>query len=169
MLFRPQSLPLALQGFAKPVAMLLRSVIENTLRHVFYFDHEVEYERSDKDAGYHMGLDDLWSYAKNHPRLVEFPGHGEFLGVLHTYYSEFSSLVHSNLQIGMTLAESLSSITFELKYIQKFSKQILDIAQSTTYLLIAFCQASDITLTPATRLLMLDIMTNRQRGLLRRE
>src|SRR5437870_9742518 len=66
-----QILPQVLMGYGKTAKLLTRGIVENTLRHLYFSDHPVEFERMNRDAKWYVRMDDLFDYIKVHPLFLQ--------------------------------------------------------------------------------------------------
>jgi len=133
-----QSFYMALTGFKKPVALLLRCAIEDALRHIFFYDHQVEFERMERTPSYYVNINELWSYIKKHPRLEELMDSTDSLNFLENYYAIFSRFVHSTTTAHMNLTKTLDQIQFDKEFFEQYSKQIINLAQNLHFILFYF-------------------------------
>src|SRR5437868_8745607 len=62
-----QVLPQVLMGYGKTAKLLIRGIVENTLRHLYFSDHPVEFARMNRDAKWYVRMDDLFDHIKGHP------------------------------------------------------------------------------------------------------
>src|SRR6266851_3315275 len=66
-----QILPQALMGYGKTTKLLARGVIENTLRHLYFTDHPVEFARMNREKKWYLSIEDLIEYLLSHPTFIE--------------------------------------------------------------------------------------------------
>lgn len=161
-----QSFPMALLGFKKPAALLLRSAIEDLLRHIYYFDHEIEFERLEKSPSSYERMNDLWQYAKKHPRLEKLFEKSKAIDLLENNYAVFSRFVHSTSICHMNLTKSLSEIGFDAEFFEDFGKKVLNLARNIHFVLFSFYRKSLVSFNPAWESFLLDILLKRHKELL---
>lgn len=135
-----QSIPLAMSGFKKPVALLLRSTIEDVLRHIYYYDHVVEFQRLEQSPTNHQKVRDLWQYAKDHPKLGDIFENSKSAGYLKNEYSILSGFVHSTGTNNMSLTKCMSEVNFENEYFKDFTDKICKLSASFNFILLEFYQ-----------------------------
>lgn len=58
-----QLLPQIMMGYSKPTKLLMRGIVENTLRHIYFTDHPVEYIRLNRDKKWYVNVETLFEYA----------------------------------------------------------------------------------------------------------
>jgi len=158
-----QSLQLSLLNLKRPVSLLIRSIIENLLKHIFYYDHIIEFERSEKEEQYYQSMDNLWSYLKNHPRLDLYEN-TDVIGRLQTEYSILSRYVHSKSSKHMSLTTSLEDLSFNDEYFKKYCTQINNISIYVNFILINFYNLYLDTFEPPWKYLILNILSKELRS-----
>jgi hypothetical protein len=62
-----QVLPQILMGYSKTAKLLIRGIIENALRHVYFYDHPIEFERMNREKKWFLTIEQLCEYVKLHP------------------------------------------------------------------------------------------------------
>lgn len=122
-----QSIPLLLLGFKKPVSILLRGIIENSLKHVYFIDHPVEFEWLTSKFKYFPTMGDLYDYTKSHPSLKNVIEKIDIVDVLKQKYIKSSMLVHSRDVSHMQLVKSLSSIKRDEEFIKDYKSDLVDV------------------------------------------
>lgn len=161
-----QSFPMALLGFRKPVALLLRSAIEDLLRHVYYFDHKIEFEKLEKTPGSYKPMHDLWQYAKKHPRLEKTFKESQAITLLQNDHAIFSKFVHSTSTHHMNLTKSMSEIGFDAKSFEEYGSKVSTLARNIHFVLLAFCRESIDGFNPPWTSFLLDLISKDHRALL---
>ncbi len=128
-----QSIPLLLMGYKKPVGILLRSVIENSLKHIYFIDHPVEFMWLTSRPGHFKPMASLYEYIKFHPTLKSVnENFGYDIGnELKQKYDKYSHLVHTQDVSYMQLFRCLSSIKRDKKVIiEGYESDIVDIGNT---------------------------------------
>ena len=118
-----QIIPLLLLGYMKPVKFLERGIIENSLKHIYFYDHPIEYHFLKTREKYFIKFNELIDYAKEHPKLK---GKIERFGVLPRLYERYTKLsqhIHSKAVVGMELKKSLSKIKFSEKNFVEYGEE----------------------------------------------
>lgn len=161
-----QSIQMALIGFKKPVALLLRSAIEDLLRHIYYYDHQIEFEKLEKKPSSYVKIDDLWQYAKKHPRLEKLFEKSKSVDLLENYYAVFSRFVHSTSTSHMNLTKSLSEIGFDGEFFKEYVEKVSDLAANIHFILFAFYQKALDSFSPPWKSFLLDMIPKTHRRLL---
>jgi len=153
-----QSIQMALVGFRKPVALLLRSAIEDILRHLYYFDHHIEFEKLELSSSCYEKIGDLWQYAKKHPRLAKVFAESNAIELLENEYAVFSRFVHSSSTDYMNLTKSLSEIGFEMDFFKEYANKVSALAGNIHFVLFAFYEKALVRFNPPWKSFLLDII-----------
>jgi len=161
-----QSIHMALIGFKKPVALLLRSAIEDLLRHVYYYDHPIEFERLERTPSCYEKINDLWQYVKKHPRLEKLLDESNSIELLEDDYAVFSRFVHSSSTSHMNLTKSLSKIEFDQEFFKEFANKVSVLAGNIHFILFAFYRKALDSFNPPWKSFLLDMIPKSHRRLL---
>jgi hypothetical protein len=81
-------------GCKKAANVLLRGMIENTLRHIHYFDHSIEFQMLMLDEE-HMPFRELLQYSRKHPALSKAIREAACLEDLEQTYKTSSKFIHA--------------------------------------------------------------------------
>lgn len=131
-----QSIPLSLLGYKKPVALLLRGILENLLRHIYYYDHPIEFTLL--ETGHHVTVKDLLIYAKLHPKFAGNKRLIHALTEIDQLYSEISKQVHAQSLDHMQLTKALEELKFDNNFFNWYYKQLKYISALANLLLAVF-------------------------------
>jgi len=164
-----QSIHMSLIGFKKPVALLLRSAIEDLLRHIYYYDHPIEFEKLEKKPSSYTRMNQLWKYAKEHPRLEELFAESKAIELLENEYAVFSRSVHSSSASHMNLTKSLSEIGFDQGFFEGYGRKVSVLARNINFVLFAFYQKTLESFNPPWERFLLDMISEGYRRLLSKE
>jgi hypothetical protein len=107
-----QLLPHGLMGFGKTPKLLIRGIIENALRHVYFSDHPVEFERMNREKKWYPELDELFRYPALHPRLLGLEEKFDATNRLKTLYDKLSAGVHGRRVQDFEMHKALAKIVF---------------------------------------------------------
>ncbi len=123
-----QVIPQALAGYQKSVSLLMRSLIESLMRHVYFSDHPVEYARAHRNTEWHVPIRDLIEYLFHLPRLEDL--RKKFDAPVHVkdLYAGLSTRVHAARVDRMEMRSALASIAFDESV---FAKQVESFAKCT--------------------------------------
>src|SRR5271157_4323404 len=89
-----QLLPQVLMGYGKTTKLLTRGIVENTLRHLYFSDHPIEFERMNREQKWYVSLEDLFDYAKIHPAFLRTESRFDAISRLASLHSDLSAGVH---------------------------------------------------------------------------
>jgi len=123
-----QTMPLVLMGYNKAVALLLRGIVENALKHIYYLDHPIEFQWLTMGTHF-LSLDDLTNYVKKYPRLSVIINHTNVLQEIKQIYSETSKYVHAQSIKYMQLVLSLKDIHYDEKFFNWYVIQLRKIGR----------------------------------------
>jgi len=130
-----QSFISALTGLYKSTYLLLRGVIENFLRYVYFIDHPVEYSLF-STRGKYLTFQFLADYMKEHPYIGENIRKVKLIDHLYSKYDIFSKIIHATKIENMQSVYVLSLIKRDNK---KFSRYVAELREVCQYLNLAFC------------------------------
>lgn len=133
-----QILPQALMGYRKPVDLMIRGIIENILRYIYFFHHPIEFQISNTEVRWFIKIDDLFNYTKNHPVFVKVQKKFDAISRLRTLYDELSSFVHGRRVIHLEMRRALKDVTFNQSVFESQVKKMKYCAESTNFLLLNF-------------------------------
>jgi hypothetical protein len=133
-----QILPQALMGYRKAAKLLNRGVIENTLRHIYFADHPVEFERMHRDKRWYVSVAELKEYTLAHPLFSETEPRFDAVNRLSRLYSELSEGVHGSRVNDLELRIALKKIAWEENAFKNQVKLVQQSAESANFLLAVF-------------------------------
>jgi len=133
-----QILPQVLMGYGKTATLLTRGIIENTLRHIYFSDHPIEFERMNRDKKWFLTMDHLFDYVKNHPAFLETELKFDGLNKASTLYSELSGDVHGRTVGHLEMRTALNAIVYTDDLAQKHATNIERCASTCNFLLAVF-------------------------------
>jgi hypothetical protein len=119
------SMVLALRGFRKQAALSVREVLEDTLRHVYYSDHPVEFGWLTTHMKYYVGWMELKEYLCDSLLFSRDALKGDIVGALMPLYADLSKHVHAKSKEYMQLSPALKAIKFDESFYEHYAEQIL--------------------------------------------
>lgn len=122
-------------GCRKSASLLLRGLIEDILRHIYYFDHPVEFNLLSKYKEY-VPFRDLITYVKKHPKLSRLLEKTDCLARLQQVYETTSKYVHAKSEKFMQLSKALDEIKFDQTYFDWHIEQLKLVASDLNLLLV---------------------------------
>jgi hypothetical protein len=133
-----QILPQALMGYAKTTKLLTRGIIENTLRHVYFSDHPIEYQRMNRDKKWYLSVSDLCEYAKVHPEFSVTERKFGAISQLTSLYSDLSGGVHGRTVGDLEMRTALGRIMYEEEAVGTEVENLRKCAEAVNFLLAIF-------------------------------
>jgi hypothetical protein len=108
-----QILPQIMMGYGKTAKLLVRGVLENALRHLYFSDHPIEYQRMNRDKKWFQTIDSLCDYAKSHPVLWKIEPKFDAINQIGSIYSELSAGVHGRSVHDLEMRAALQRIAYD--------------------------------------------------------
>lgn len=137
-----QLLPQLLMGYGKTVKLLTRGIIENTLRHLYFSDHPVEFARMNRDTKWYVRMDDLFEYVKIHPLFLETEKKFDAINRLSGLYSQLSAGIHGRQVQDLEMRVALNKISYSERAAAREVGLIERCAGASNFLLAAFHHAA---------------------------
>jgi hypothetical protein len=133
-----QSISLVLKGYEKLAMILLRDILENTLKFIYYYDHPIEFVLlEDKNKNF-IFIDDLVRYVCEHPEISHHSEKLQLLSRVKTNYAKLSKHIHSKDSNYMQLIKYLKQIKFSKTFCDKYLVEFKQIHSTIMILLILF-------------------------------
>jgi hypothetical protein len=158
-----QILPQILMGYGKTALLLIRGVLENTLRHIYFFDHPIEFQRMNREAKWFLTADDLFAYAKNHPDFLKTEPKFDALAQLASLYSELSAGIHGRAVRDLEMRVALRKIVYDQGFATKQAEMLRKCTQASNFLLAVFHRNQVKSFQADDRLIILRTMPARAR------
>ena len=133
-----QILPQIVLGFGKTAKLLARSIVENSLRHVYFSDHPVEFRRMNREAKWYITFEDLVDYAKNHDDFIEAEPRFDSLNRITSLYSELSAGVHGRTVHDLEMRLSLRAIAYDHAAATRDAAYVARCAEAANFVLAIF-------------------------------
>jgi hypothetical protein len=108
-----QVLPQVMAGFSKTAKLLIRGVVENALRHIYFSDHPIEFQRMNREGKWYITIEQLCDYAKTHPAFLTVEKKFDAINQLSSIYSELSAGVHGRAVRDLEMRIALGKIVFD--------------------------------------------------------
>jgi hypothetical protein len=161
-----QIIPQALGGYRKPTVLLIRSAVENVVRHLFFSDHPVEFERANSARKWYPQVSELFDYLARHP--IFEPLEPRFDGVkrLRRVYDDLSAEIHGRTVRHMETRRALAEIRFDQAVFEAQVAHVLRAAEATNFLLLSFHQARVRRLPADMRTILLGPISRKGRRVL---
>lgn len=133
-----QILPQSLMGYGKTTRLLIRGIIENAFRHIYFADHQIEFDRMNREKKWYLEMDELFFYPSIHPSLLDLERKFDAVNRLRTLYDELSAAVHGRRVSNLEMRAALRKIAFEQGAFDMDAQLIERCAGPTNFLLAAF-------------------------------
>lgn len=133
-----QILPQALMGYGKTTKLLTRGVIENTLRHIYFVDHPVEFVRMNNEKKYFLAIAEFFEYLGHHPAFLETEPKFDAIGKLNSLYSDLSAGVHGRRVQDLEMRIALDKIAFSQEAFERNVELVERCAEACNFLLATF-------------------------------
>lgn len=158
-----QILPQVLMGYGKTAKLLTRGIVENTLRHLYFSDHPVEFVRMNRDPKWYVRMDDLFDYVRIHPTFLDTEKKFDAINRLSALYSELSAGIHGRQVRDLEMRIALNKISYSDQAAVKEVQLIERGAAITNFLLAAFHRSATVSFEQEDRRIILRTMTPRAR------
>ncbi len=135
-----QILPQVLMGYGKTAKLLTRGIVENTLRHLYFSDHPVEFERMNREQKWYMNIESLLEYAKIHPAFLHTESKFDAISRLASLHSDLSAGVHGRQVQDLEMRLALKKIAYSQVEANKQTHLVERCAQSANFVLAVFHQ-----------------------------
>jgi hypothetical protein len=133
-----QVLPQVLMGYSKTAKLLVRGVMENTLRHIYFSDHPIEFERMNRDKKWYLAIEQLCEYAKIHPVFRRTEKKFDAVNQISSLYSDLSAGVHGRTVRDLEMRLALKKIVYDRAAAVKEEDLLRRCAEAANFLLAMF-------------------------------
>jgi len=133
-----QLIPLVINGYEKLTMIVLRDILENTLKFIYYFHHPIEFILLEEKNKNYIFFEELIRYVCEHPNIKSHSDKLQLINRVKTKYSELSKYVHSKDSNYMHLIKYLKQIKFDKQFTVKFLAELKEIHSTIITLLILF-------------------------------
>lgn len=162
-----QVIPLGLMGYVRPATLLLRCVLENTLRHVFYYQHEVEFDFLVKNPSEYVTIRHLMDYLQKIKPFRDTATARDLLISLYSrQYKELSLDVHAHPLGHMQHKKVLSEISLNNDALSNLSTKMLNVTRTANLTLCLFHKERFSRFPPDANSAIRRLLTPSQRRLL---
>jgi hypothetical protein len=158
-----QILPQIMSGFSKTAKLLMRGIIENTLRHIYFYDHPVEFTRINKVGKWHVTVSNMFEFLSAHPEFVLTEANFDALAKLSALYAELSAGIHGRSVSDLETRAALQSIVYDPVKSQEDTELLAKCTASVNFLIAIFHHDEVSAFTPRDRSLILRTMPSKAR------
>jgi hypothetical protein len=127
-----------MMGYGKTAKLLTRGVIENALRHIYFSDHPVEFDRMNREAKWYLTQEFLFDYPKTHPVFIESERRFDAVNRLSSLYSELSAGIHGRRVTDLEMRVALGKIRYSEDAANREAPLIERCAEAVNFLLAMF-------------------------------
>lgn len=159
-----QVLPQALSGYNKTAGLLIRGIIENLLKHIYFVDHPVEFARLNRDRRWYLTTEQLFEYARTHFDFVETEPKFDAIAQLSSMYASLSEIVHGRTVSHLEMRAALTHILCQEQSLKALSVHVTKCAQAANFLLAIFHRAQMKGFSVAERRILLRAMPPQARA-----
>jgi hypothetical protein len=133
-----QLLPQVLMGYGKTAKLLTRGIVENTLRHLYFSDHPIEFAKMNRESKWYIRTDELFGYLKDHPEFLETERKFDAIARLSALYSDLSAGIHGRQVRDLEMRVALGKIAYSDQLAGREMALIERCAESSNFLLAVF-------------------------------
>jgi len=158
-----QILPQVLMGYGKTAKLLIRGIIENTLRHLYFYNHPVEFERMNREQKWYVTIEDLFDYAKIHPAFLRTESKFDAINRLASLHSDLSAGIHGRQVRDLEMRLALKKIAYSQTEATEQTQLVERCTQSANFVLAVFHQDRLAHFQPEDRRIILQTIPSRGR------
>ena len=133
-------------------------MIENVLRHIYFRDHPVEFERANRERKWFMSVDGLFKYATSHYVFCEDKASGRAIQELRELYDELSATVHGRKVAHLEMRAALLEVVFDQDVFDKQCVYVAKCAEAANFLLLVFHRDQASRFPDESRRIILDTL-----------
>jgi len=133
-----QVLPQALMGYRKTTMLLMRGIIEDVIRYVYYYDHPIEFLRVNLEKNWYISIADHFTYLKNHPLYLKTEKKFDAVGRLKNLHQEISLFVHGLRLTHMEMHLGLKKVKLSPSILKRQANFIQRVVESSNFILAVF-------------------------------
>jgi hypothetical protein len=130
-----QILPQLLMGYSKTTKLLVRGIVENTLRHIYFSDHPVEFARMNRESKWYITVDQLFDYIRNHQEFLKTEPKFNAIGQMSSLYSDLSAGVHGRRVQDLEMRTALEKIAYSHAVAQKEAELVKRCGEAVNFIL----------------------------------
>jgi hypothetical protein len=162
-----QLLPQIMMGYGKPAKLLTRGIIENTLRHLYFLDHPIEFQRMNREAKWFLTIDALIDYGKNHPVFFRTESRFDAFNQISSLYSDLSAGIHGRSVRDLEMRAALRKIEYDQSSASIEAEFVRRCAEASNFVLSMIHRERMERFQQEDRRIILRTMPTRARGLWR--
>ena len=161
-----QAIPLLLMGYKKPTSLLIRGLIENSLKHIYFYHHPIELQRLFNEDKYYISMEDFYKYLYHHPTFIKQIKKFDFPHRLRETYREYSLLVHGKKLDSLQLYKSMTQIKFDRDFLIQYCIDLKQIGNIVNFMFVLFYKNEFDTYRKNYKTIILNNINSQQKKLL---
>jgi hypothetical protein len=160
-----QVLPQIMMGYSKTAKLLIRGISENALRHIYFSDHPIEFDRLNRDRKWYLTIEYLCDYARQHPIFLRTEQRFDAVNQTNSLYSELSAGVHGRTVRDLEMRVALQKVVYEHAAAAAAAALLRRCTEATNFLLAMFHRGRMRVFQAEDRRIILRTMPPRARQL----
>ena len=128
--------------------VLVRGIVEHVIRHVYYSDHPIEFQRINLEKRWYIPIADHFTYLKTHPLYADTEKKFDAVGRLKNLHQELSLFVHGMKISHMEMRPGLRKIKLNPSIFARQADFIRCAAESSNFILAVFHRTALSKLPP---------------------
>jgi len=157
-----------MMGNERGFKLFERSIVENLLRYIYHFHHEIEHHLLQIEPSRHKNFKELFEYLKNHPFFKDNSEVKRSVEILQSKYSELSRAVHTSTLFEMNMVNDIISLNRPISDLEKKITDLRTLSQHVVFILSSFHQQEYTTLSLDERRVVALLLTKQQKRKLSR-
>ncbi|MGC1784655.1 MAG: hypothetical protein WA708_19210 [Acidobacteriaceae bacterium] len=160
-----QILPQVFAGYLKTPRLLIRGILENTLRHIYFADHPVEFARMNHEEKWYITVEGLLEYSRV---LPDFEATEKKFNALHqakSLYSELSASIHGRRVSDLEMRVALKKIKYDEQLATKHADLVVRCAEISNFMLTIYQRHRFASFSVEDRRIILQTMNNSARAI----
>ncbi len=158
-----QVLPQVLMGYGKTAKLLTRGIIENTVRHLYFLDHPVEFEKMNRGKKWFLTMEELFDYLRAHPAFLESEAKFDAVNRLATLHSDLSAGIHGRAVRDLEMHTALKKLVYSNAAARVEADYVEKCAAASNFLLAMYHRAKLSSFQAEDRRIILRTMPARAR------
>jgi hypothetical protein len=149
-------------GNKRTAKLLERAVIEDLLRYIYYYHHEIEHKLLQLEPNKYETIKSLFEYAGTHPFFRDDSELKASLSVLQSKYSELSKEIHVSTTSRMTIIKDIISVNKPVADADELNN-LKTISQYVVFLLCHFHKDKYAKLSLDEKALLVQFLNKKQK------
>lgn len=159
-----QILPQIMMGYGKTAKLLTRGILENVLRHIYFSDHPVEFEKMNRASKWYLPIEELAKYTREHPSFLEAESKFDAINRLTSLYSELSAGIHGRQVRDLEMRAALQKIAYDHDSATKELELVQRCTEAANFLLAVYNRAKMAAFQTEDQRIILRTLPRKARG-----